>query len=64
MGYCMSMTGCDFRVKAENVSQVENLLEDFCFSPETDAEGNITDLDFTGKAVGSRRDVQADRALR
>lgn len=51
MGYCMSMAGCNFNVKAENVSKVENLLEDFCFCAETDADGNIIDLDFTGEKL-------------
>ena len=51
MGYCMSMAQCQFSVKAVNVGKVEQPLEDFCFIPETDGKGNITDLDFTGEKL-------------
>jgi hypothetical protein len=51
MGYYMDMTDCKFKVKAENSDKAARLLNEFDFEPETDADGNIVNLDFVGEKL-------------
>jgi hypothetical protein len=51
----MSMTGCNFKVNAADANKVAPILEEFSFSPETDSDGNIVDLDFVGVRLCDHR---------